>query len=356
MSLLLLLAAPTALAAEDGPKPYLYTQIWATAYDQDVDTQADPTGYGDPEDDMGFKLRRMRFGLEGTHTDWFYGVILGFGAPYDGVVEGGGDLAVLDAFAGWNATDWLSLAAGQGRTPSSRDAMTSSSRNVFTEGTLGGAHIAPGRDVGLSARVEASGVRFSAGAYNGSGAHEDPLLGDQDPGLLYAGRLEYALGGDDAYADVFNTWGAVDRFTLGVGGFGGLNNQLATDTLHYGGDLIVRVAGLAVLAEVEMNSITPTDSTVDAPGVLAKTNQMGLSAQAGYSVGAFEPAVRFEMFDDDTAAEQPNYGDVKQITVGFTAHQVEDRVRLGAGYVLRLEDAALAIPNDTARLWFQFKL
>jgi hypothetical protein len=44
------------------------------------------------------------------------------------------------------------------------------------------------------------------------------------------------------------------------------------------------------------------------------------------------------------------------VTVGFTAHQLDDHVRVGAGYVLRLEPSDLAIANDTARLWFQFKL
>ena len=47
------------------PTPYLLVQSWATLYDQDESTLADPSGYGDPEDDIGFKLRRARAGFTG---------------------------------------------------------------------------------------------------------------------------------------------------------------------------------------------------------------------------------------------------------------------------------------------------
>ena len=32
--------------------PYLLVQSWVTLYDQDENTLADPSGYGDPEDDI----------------------------------------------------------------------------------------------------------------------------------------------------------------------------------------------------------------------------------------------------------------------------------------------------------------
>ena len=34
----------------------MLVQVWGTVYDQDEDPMADPATYGDPEDDVGFKV------------------------------------------------------------------------------------------------------------------------------------------------------------------------------------------------------------------------------------------------------------------------------------------------------------
>ena len=63
------------------PKPYALIQSWITLHDQDVDPLVDPAGYGDPEDDPGFKLRRVRLGLEGADDTLSYGVVVGVSSP-----------------------------------------------------------------------------------------------------------------------------------------------------------------------------------------------------------------------------------------------------------------------------------
>ena len=63
------------------PQPVGLLQVWATAWDQDGDPATDPAGYGDPEDDLGFKIRRARVGLEGTADDFRYSPLLGMAAP-----------------------------------------------------------------------------------------------------------------------------------------------------------------------------------------------------------------------------------------------------------------------------------
>ncbi len=345
-ALLLLLATPVHA---EGLEPYLRAQVWSTVYDQDEDTQADPAGYGDPEDDMGFKLRRLRFGFRGDYDDFLFEATLGMSAPYDGVVVPDGDLGIVDVWGGWRPADPVTLTAGVQRVPFTRDNMMSTGRMTFQEAAVGTFHIAPGRDVGALVDYKNSGLRVQAGAFNGNG----DLLGDDDPGLMYAARAEYMMGGEHVEKAVYRTYGEVSDFTLGVGGAAYYDTSLATTTLAYGGDLLIRVSGLAVLVEGSMANLSPTDSTVDAPGVLSDTSRLGLMAQVGYSVGIWEPAVRYERFDDDM--DTTDYGDVQIATVGFTAHLADDHIQAGGGYVLRLEDPSLAISNDTARLWFQFR-
>jgi hypothetical protein len=55
------------------------------------------------------------------------------------------------------------------------------------------------------------------------------------------------------------------------------------------------------------------------------------------------------MFDDSTI------GQYSHVLVGGAWHTAQDRIRIGAGYQLRLEGED-AIENDTARLWAQFRL
>jgi hypothetical protein len=122
--------------------------------------------------------------------------------------------------------------------------------------------------------------------------------------------------------------------------------------LAFGGDLLLRVKSLSLLAECDFASISPGDATVSAPGVFEDTSRLGALLQVGWSVGALEPAVRVEWFDDDTSAE--DNGDLIHAIAGVTAHLAEDRVRAGAGYVFRGERGGTSLPNDTVRAWLQF--
>ena len=91
--LLCLLAATTAFADDaltlPAPQPYALLQLWVTAYDMDQDPQADPASYGDPEDDIGVKVRRARLGFEGSADRLRYGLVFGTSSPYDAVAGTG---------------------------------------------------------------------------------------------------------------------------------------------------------------------------------------------------------------------------------------------------------------------------
>ena len=69
------------------PEPFAFIQVWGTLYDMDQDIQADPAGYGDPEDDTGFKLRRARFGLKAKSEVFQYRISVGVASPFDTVLQ-----------------------------------------------------------------------------------------------------------------------------------------------------------------------------------------------------------------------------------------------------------------------------
>jgi hypothetical protein len=358
-----LLSGPAALAqsndkaASDSavPRPTVngFVQVWGTVWDQDVDPLTDPASYGDPEDDPGFKVRRARMGLEGKSKVVRYDIEFGYSAPFDAISATADTpvVEVVDASGGYRPVKGIWIEGGVMKVPIGREFIMSSSRLPFVERSLVANWMVPGRDVGLMLDGSLGDPkdlmgRLRAGVYNGNGR----LSGDDNPGKLYAVRLEGKMGP----GAVYRTWGQVDGFTLGVAGDFFMNDDLGTDELGYGGDLMMRVAGLAVLLQAHKSTITPDDDALVLPDVLAESPRTGAVAMVGYSVWQVEPALRFAYFDDNGNIE--DNGDVAELMAGATFHGGDDALRAGLGYVSRWELGGRSFDNDSVRLWLQLAL
>jgi hypothetical protein len=347
--LLLSLGAHAGDAQLPAAHPTALVQSWVTLIDQDLNEVADPAGYGDPEDDPGFKMRRVRMGLEGADDTLRYGLTLGVASPFDGVSASHGgstSVQVVDAYGGWAAADGLWLVGGQQKVPVSREQLISSGDLSFTSRAVSTYWLSPGRDLGVVADYSKSIARLRIGAFNGGG----DFTGDSDSGKLYSARAEVVLGD----ADTYQTFGAVDGYTLGIAVDGYANSTLAVRELGGGADLAFRMRGLALLAEVRFAEVSPQEELSTMPGVLSETQRQGAMVQLGYTMGAFEPAVRFSTLDDNVDFEDT--GDVSEVMGGVTYHCADDRLRTGLGYVLRTEPGAREVPNDTLRAWLQLRL
>lgn len=337
-------AAAADAPALPRPKPKGLLQLWLTAWDMDQDPQADPASYGDPEDDPGLKIRRARLGFEGESEQLRYELLAGLSAPYDALSAKDGSIGLVDASLGFAPVKDLWLNAGLGKPPVSREQLMSAAELVLAERAVASEWLVPGRELGLWVDGRTRGttrLRLRGGVFNGN----EDLLGDDNVGKLLAARAELAHGP----AGTYQTWGEEKGFSLGVGGDVYHDTDIATQTLGAGGDLLMRVAGFHLLAEGRFARSSARNSGVAEPGVLAPVTRLGALGQLGYGIGPIEPALRFSWFDDDT--ESQDNGDLAELTAGLTAHLMEDRLRLGAGYVLRLELAGATVPNDTARLW-----
>jgi hypothetical protein len=332
------------------PQPSGLLQVWATAWDQDEDPSTDPAGYGDPEDDLGFKIRRARVGLEGEADQFRYSLLVGVASPFDQV--GGGDEAVnlVDAYGSTRVVDDLWISLGLQKVPVSREMLMSAGDLALGERSVATIWLAPGRDMGLvidGSLGTSTKLRARGGVFNGN---NDPF-GDDDPGMLLALRVDASTGG----ADLDSSHGTAEGLSLGLGLDGWVDQSFSTKTLGAGGDLAVRLGGLTALLEGRFVRIEPIQGgDVEPPESWSETTRVGGLAQVGYSLGSWEPAVRFSTFDDSTSAE--DNGDVAGLLAGVTWHGAGDAIRVGAGYVKRIERSGATTANDTARIWLQTRL
>lgn len=341
-------------------------QVWTTLWDQDIDPQADPASYGDPEADPGFSIRRARLGFDGFlpmgdrsgRHQVDYALSVGYGAPYDALAEAVPTVELVDAFGRWALPTSIgvsSVALGLQRVPFSRESMMSSAHLVFEEVGVGTYQLAPTREAGV---IGSQSFRFAdgedaaqllvrVGAFNGGG----DLVGDEGPGLLGAGRLELVVG------DAYRTWSPRQKSALGIGVAGLRNSDPATDTTSLEADLLARYKLVTLMGELITSSITPGDTSVADPSVLVETNRLGWSGQLSVWLpvtdgpGGIEVAGRYATYDDATALDTS--GDVAILHAGATWRNLLPLVDVGAGFVHRIEPGNA--PNDTIRLWTQFR-
>lgn len=334
-------------AAPNGLTPRAYLQVWGTLYDMDVDPQADPAGYGDPEHDPGVLVQRGRLGFDGRH-DWLdYRVTVGMGAAPDALFPQESNAGLVDAYLrGTFAAGPGDLRVGFGaqKVPVSRELLMSSSDLLFQERSVGVNHLMNTRDAGLLVDWQGDfGGRARVGVFNGNSS----FLGDDNLGVLAAGRLEYATG--DTYTTVD------DDTAVGVAVSGQYNADVATREMLVGADTLIRFGPLTALVEGTMSQLEPVRTDVAPPEVQAKTTRLGAHAQLSALLplerGDLEIGARGALFDDDTDAR--DNGDVLIVHGGASWRDVLPGLDLGAGYVHRTELGGRTIPNDTVRLWTQ---
>ncbi|MEQ1500642.1 MAG: hypothetical protein ABMB14_00360 [Myxococcota bacterium] len=340
-------------------------QVWTTVFDQDVDPQADPATYGDPEADPGFSLRRARIGVDGyvpmgalggaSQVD--YALALGVSAPYDVLSEPTPDVELVDAFGRWalpTGVGVTSAALGLQRVPFSRESMMSSANLVFEEVSVGTYWLTPSREVGATVSQSvllgdgelAPQLLARIGGFNGS----EDLFGDTGPGLLGTGRLEFSLG------DTYRTWSPSKDPAIGIGAAALRDTQPSTRTTSIEADLLARISLVTLSGEVVTSRIRPTNTDVTDPSVVDNTGRLGWHAQLSVWLpidgdDGIELAGRFATYDD--AVKRDTNGDVAILHAGATWRNLLPKVDLGAGFVHRIEpDDA---PNDTIRLWTQIR-
>jgi hypothetical protein len=341
-------------------------QVWTTLWDQDVDAQADPATYGDPEADPGFVLQRGRIGMDGFvpmgdaagRHQVDYALSVGIAAPFDVLEEAEQDVQLVDGFGRWALPSKVgvsSLGVGLQRIPFSHEALMSSAVLPFEEVAVGTNWLAPGRAVGaigaqaitFSRAEDAPQVLLRVGAFDPTG----DLFGRSGPALLASARVELIVG------QTYRTFDREKRSALGVGVAALVDERPATSTTSFEADLLARYSLVTVMGEVVTSTISPTASDVVDPGIAEETGRLGWLGQLSVWIpiegaAGVEIDGRYASFDDHTGLD--SNGDVGLLHAGATVRNALPRTDLGFTFVHRLEGTT-EVPNDTVRLVAQIR-
>ena len=344
----------------DGVRVSTQVQVWGVLFDQDADRQADGAGYGDPEHDPGLLLQRAFVGLEGRRGPVDFEFEIGTGAPYDAIVPNPSrSIQPLDAYVGYTAklsAGELRLSAGNQRAAFSRETLTSSAELPFEERSVNVQWLAPARDMGLFADLALnSGLRARLSVQNGRGAlpgnPTSGLFGDDNTGKMLVGRIEYAKG--ETYRPVADG----DAFGIAAAGFWDEGLSARTGTLGF--DAFARFGRLSATVEGEYARVSPVNVDVAPPDLLAPTTRWGAMGQIAYLIpadqGGWLVAGRFAWFDDDMSTTENN-GDVGNAQLGLTRKDLAPGLDVGGAFVHRLEGGGAGVPNDTLRMWVQYRI
>ncbi len=350
-------ATTDRIAVGDGSNPILLDpigllQLWGTVYDFDKDPQADATGYGDPEDDPGVKVKRARLGVGAKWGELHLALVGGAGAAYDGFSEDEKDFSLYAATLGWDRSYGgikVGVDVGVQDLPFSVDAEMGSGELTFQERGMAAEHIGDERGTGLLGTLGSSNgaVTGRLGVYN-SGYSP---FGDDNAGKSLVARVDGKVGKRNTHV-LWDPAGSRDGVGVGFGAAGLYTMDIASSTLAADANVVLRAGPVSVLGEGSWATVTPTATDVASPEVSDATTRLGVTGEANVAVGRFQPAARVSYYSDSAI------GSWTQVLAGVVVHAgvagTQDIVRVGAGYVLRLESDP--IPNDTVRLWVQARL
>lgn len=302
---------------------------------------------GVPAEEPGFRLRRVRLGVEGT-----YGKYLTIGIEIDPLQSEG--RALFEAYIGSEGPYWQAF-VGMVKVPYSRAARLSTLDLPFAERATGITAIAPFHQLGLLLGGKAwdEKVRLDFGVFNGleygssslgGWTQLDPLQGNRFGGVAIAARFEFDPIGKMTAGSSDLDW--AKKPLLGLGGGVLYNHGETIRTLGFGGDLQFKWYGAALLIEFLQMSREPVETPTSPTNQITPVKQRTLLVEASYAPIAqwLDLAFRFEMVDDNL--ELKDEGDFFGIGAAVTGTLFKGHLKVQAHYQHRRERSGLALDND----------
>ena len=284
---------------------------------------------GEAAEEMGFRLRRARMGIEATiDKDFLVGVEVD-------LLESEGS-ALHEAYVGWE-NRWAVVHAGLIKVPMSRSARISSETLQLTDRALGVRGIAPFQQVGLlvGGKVWDEKIRLSTGVFNGLNNGEtfasgwermDPTLGNRFGGFAIAARLDIDPLGPlgSGVADLNKD----PNLRLGIGGGLLMNRGETVQGLGFSGDLQLKWYGVSLLAEFLTDQIEPTKEPTEPDGPKDDVARIAVTGQLGYTIlrKLLDVAVRVELIDENTTVDDE--GDALLIGAAVTVHLAHEHLKI----------------------------
>jgi len=283
---------------------------------------------GDEEAAMGFKLDDVRLVISGDISPDFGFLV----HPY---FEDNA-LTLIDCWVDWHPVELFSLKAGQQKAPIGRCYEVSGSKLMFQEKTPLCCMV-PRYEVGIAPTLHfmEDKIGVSCGVFNGEGLSIPPTSGNQDDGLLFSARIDFAPYGTYGADESAHTGFDELKFIVTPGFYMNETEDSTAElaTTVYGGHLSLRYDYLAFDASLYTGTIE--DDLTD-----SQTKPMGFSVQTGYAIaGKYEPIIRFSMIDPDTDGDED---ETTTIEAGFNYYIKGYNSRIAVNY----KNATEKIGND----------
>ena len=305
---------------------------------------------GDTMEQMGFRLRRARFGFKG----WAFGV-------FDFMISVGADdlsIDLEDAWIGYRQFRVLGATLGNHKVPFSRYALTSSTRQALTERPLSVEAMSPGRQMGMTLEGEVGDglASYALGVFNGFERHtnfhegyvQNPAThGNRFNRVAVAGRVSLEPLGSMG-RDVADFDGGGLR--IGVGSSLYYNDGDTTRTVGWEADVALKIHGFHFVAEYLADSSEPTQRPTTTSTIPAKQDRFGLVGELGYMILPAQLGVAFrtEWFDDDES--QDNNGDQVVVTGGVQYYWHRHHFKASLDFTHREELHGTSRDNDALLL------
>ncbi len=368
---LLLLAATVATAPaleiSDNDTKFAFTFFSRAVAAKATATQAGGDSYNPVEginggsDDMDLYMRWVRVGFKGTHKGYLYQVVLNandLGRTSTPTVAA--NISVWDAFVGKAFKgDGITQTVTFGKQNTWANTVVSRAGSQMLATSRASGDYLNTNGVGLGYRLTAPVISLGLDVQNNVGDDTATQTGtNYGEGMYYTARVEITGPSTDAWA--IGKWsesfaGAAGKgIALGLDAGVNKNDHVADanpviangqpgyqTTTAMGADLLLHIDGLTALAEYRhQNRQGSTFASTD-----DSTGSEVILVQAGYAFpvdgfGVFEPAVRYQKIDNDTANDNEgkafgakDYGDSgKQLDFGLNLYLAGHSNKFGLIY------------------------
>lgn len=336
---------------------HLFGQIqlfWNVVDEDDV-----APGYGRIKAEKeGFRLNRVRFGVEGNIFKFVnYKVKVGVDPPNINPMKQLksdedeyeiNNVKLLDAYVDLTYFTFASLSLGSSKPPFSRQRLTSSRYLQLINRAIVVEELTPERDLGvmIHGKFFDGFLKYAAGFYNGNGEFVE---GDDNDQYLWAARIEV-----NPLGDFVSIEGDFERdLKIGIGGSFFHNTHLEMKTHGLGGDLELKHKGASLRFEYIWIEDDPVFQGYHDQHLFDPTEREGWYVQGGFFIlpSILEVAARYEEYDDNNHLQ--NNGDIKYTTVGANYFVKGDHdYKIQLYYIWREEDGN-KIENDSLMAQFQ---
>lgn len=294
---------------------------------------------GDVGDFAGLRVRRLTLGAEGR---------AGRHLSFDMWMDLADGPVLTQARLAYTFLPEVTVEAGVVRVPFSKSAIQSSAEVMFTERPLSVERLVPDRQPGIAVYGAFLGglASYRAGVFNGAAVNRMGL-GNDHPGMLYAGRIALSPLGALRPGQSDLQRGPI-RVELAGNAF--YDQAAAFDAMAYGGDLSFQGYGASLLVEYIAQSRTPRSQPIVSPALNDKTGRTGLIAQASYLfwTDGLEVAVRGERVDDNDNVQ--DVGDFDALAAGLHWYAAGLDLRFDLDWYHRIERFEPTLANDSVVL------